>query len=133
MSLLIFAYAITNIISKEEEISVLRLMLNCVLILVGIINFFPLSGYDKTSLIAGESDLKIRWRNQIREKLIRPVEVKKIILGRKSINFELQDRKPLVFPVDFFEKDQRQKIYLFIKEYAKTHNLSVEQHGGFPL
>jgi cell division protein FtsW (lipid II flippase) len=71
------------------------------LIIMGILNFTPLSGSDKSCINPGGQDLKIRWRNWYRWKLIRPDEIDKIVLGRFFILINKKEKKAVRMDVNF--------------------------------
>jgi cell division protein FtsW (lipid II flippase) len=99
------------------------------MIILGVLNFTPLSGSDKSCITSGEQDLKIRWRNWYRWKLIRPDEIEKIVIGRLFILIKRKENKAVRMDVDFLEKDQKTEVYSFFIEYAKQKNLVIERHG----
>jgi len=119
-----------NILSSLGELSIMKWIINILIIILGISNFTPWSGSSSTSLVPGSHDLRIRWRGWALWKLIRPNEVEKIVLGRLFILINRKDKKPVRLDLDSFEKDQKTRIYSFFIGYANMKNLPVERHGS---
>lgn len=118
-----------NILDTSAKHEAINWVLNIFLIVLGILNFTPYSGSVTTSLIAGDKDLRIRWRGWMFWKLIRPDDVEKIVLGRLFILINRKEKKAVRLDLDSLEKDQKTQIYNFFIEYSKQKNLSVERHG----
>lgn len=126
----IFIFAGTyNIFDSSAKHEAINWVLNILLIVLGFLNFTPYSGSVTASLIPGDHDLRIRWRGWIFWKLIRPVEVEKIVLERLFILINRKEKKPVRLDLDSLEKDQKTRIYNFFIEYAEQKSLPVERHG----
>ena len=119
-----------NILTSLGELTIIKWIANILIIILGISNFTPLSGSSSTSLIAGDKDLRIRWRGWMFWKLIRPDEVEKIVLGRLFILINRKEKKAVRLDLDSLDKDHKTQIYNFFIEYANLKNLPLERPGS---
>jgi hypothetical protein len=99
------------------------------MIILGALNFTPLSGSNKSEIILVDQNLKIRWRNWYRWKLICSDEIEKVVLGRPFILINRKKNKPVRIDVDFLEEAQKTEVCNFFTEYAGQKSLALEKHG----
>jgi|WetSurMetagenome_2_1015567.scaffolds.fasta_scaffold00006_136 hypothetical protein len=99
------------------------------MILCGIFYLTPWSGANSLTIIPGEHDLKIRWKDSFRWILLRPAGIEKIILGRFFIIINRKDKKPLKFNLTYLDMERKTQVYTFFIEYARSKNLLLEKHG----
>jgi len=104
-------------------------ILYSIMIILGALNFTPLSGSNKSEIIPVEPNLKIRWRNWYRWKLISSYEIEKIVLGRSFILINRKENKPVRIDIDFLEEARKTEVSDFFTEYSKQKSLVLEKHG----
>jgi hypothetical protein len=98
-------------------------------ILIGVIFLTPLGGNNETSFVAGDGNLKIKWRTRIREIIIQDTEIEKIILRNKKIEIQRKEKKAVVLPFEQWQwkLEDKTKVYEFMIEYARQKNLPLEK------
>ena len=99
------------------------------MILMGVIFFTPLLGNNETRFVAGDDNLKIKWRTKIREIIIKDNEIEKIILRNKKIEIQRKEKKAVVllFGEWLWKLEDKTKVYEFMIEYAQQKNLVLEK------
>jgi hypothetical protein len=113
----------------SEQREAVDWILYSLMIILGALNFTPLSGSNKSEIIPADQNLKIRWRNWYRWKLICSDEIEKIVLGRPFILINRKENKPVRIDVDFLEEAQKTEVFNFFIEYARQKSLVLEKHG----
>lgn len=98
-------------------------------VIIGVIFFTPLMGFNETSFVVGDGNLKIKWRTRIREIIIQDTEIEKIILRNKKIEIQRKGKKAVVLPFGqwSWKLEDKTKVYEFMIEYARQKNLILEK------
>jgi hypothetical protein len=99
------------------------------MILMGIIFFTPLVGNSETRFVAGDDNLKIKWRTKIGEIIIKNNEIEKIILKNKKIEIQRKNKKAVVlsFGEWLWKLEDKTKVYEFMIEYARHSGIVLEK------
>jgi hypothetical protein len=96
-------------------------------VLLGVIWFTPLVGNSETKLVAGDDNLKIKWRTKIRETIIKDNEIEKILLKNYKIEIRRKEKKPVVLIFEKMKLEDKTKVYEFMIAYARQKNLVLEK------
>lgn len=98
-------------------------------ILLGVMFFTPLVGNNETRFVAGNDNLKIKWRTKIREIIIMNNEIEKIILRNEKIEIRRKEKKAVVLPFGewLWKVEDKKKVYEFMVEYARQKDLVLEK------
>jgi hypothetical protein len=99
------------------------------MILMGIIFFTPFVGNSETRFVAGDDNLKIKWRTKIGEIIIKNNEIEKIILKNKKIEIQRKNKKAVVlsFGEWLWKLEDKTKVYEFMIEYARHSGIVLEK------
>jgi hypothetical protein len=96
-------------------------------VLLGVIWLTPLVGNSETKLVAGDDNLKIKWRTRIREIIIWDNEIEKILLKNNKIEIRRKEKKPVVLIFEKLKLEDKTKVYEFMIEYARQKDLVLEK------
>ncbi|MCX6335204.1 MAG: hypothetical protein NT092_13055 [Bacteroidia bacterium] len=118
---------IARLFFSDEPLTLLDWIKSIVLVLFGVIFFTPLVGNNETKLVAGDSNLKIKWRTKIGEIIIKDNEIEKILLKNNKIEIRRKEKKAVVLLFEKFKLEDKTKIYEFMIEYARQKNLVLEK------
>jgi len=119
--------AIIFLIPGKDSLEIIDWIVPVIFCLIGVLNFTPLLGSDKTQIEISEGFLKIIWINKFREITIQETEIENIILSSKNILISRKGKKSLKLELLLLSKEQKTKIYEFLIEYARQKNLVLEK------
>ncbi|MCX6328545.1 MAG: hypothetical protein NTZ85_03375, partial [Bacteroidia bacterium] len=60
---------------QDKPLTLLHCITSIAFVLIGVIFFTPLMGFNETSFVVGDGNLKIKWRTRIREIIIQDTEI----------------------------------------------------------
>ena len=124
---LFIACAIIFLIPGKESLEINDWIRALMFFLIGVINFTPLGGFNKTQIEISNGFLSIIWINRFRKIVIGEKEIEKIILSSRDILIKIKERKVLKLNLIALKIEQKIKIFEFMIEYARQKNLVLEK------
>jgi hypothetical protein len=114
---------------QDKPLTLLNCKTSIAYVLIGVIFLTPLVGNNETSFVAGDGNLKIKWRTRIREIIIQDNEIEKIILRNKKIEIQRKGKKAVVLPFGewLWKLEDKTKVFEFMIEYARQKNIILEK------
>ena len=125
---ILFGIAVLLFLS-DEPLTLSDWIRSILYVLIGVIFFTPLVGNNETRFVVGDDNLKIKWRTNLREIIIKNNEIEKIILRNKKIEIRRKEKKAVVLPFGewLWKLEDKTKVYEFMIEYAQQKNLVLEK------
>lgn len=90
-------------------------------------------GSSVSSIRLSENSITVRWINWLRSVIIPDSEIESIKLTRVYVLISRKGKKQVKLNIDFFEKDEKDKVYLFMTEYSGQKNIVLETNFNSPL
>lgn len=125
VAVIFFINGILWILGHIGEWKIYHWVFGITFIFLSIAYFTDMFGTEISYMHSGSDYIKIKWINRIRPVIIRDTDIKILVLTRSKVVIELNGKKPLNLPVDFFEMEQKKDVYEYFIEYARNKNLEL--------